>query len=74
MARYLIRQHPTDNCSMYSDLLKVENLPKTSPVSQHEPLRFKTYKETHCLIYPSSAFSNYGDTLLFHVWWCNAPK
>ena len=45
-----------------------------SPVSQYDLLKLKTYKKTHCLIYPSIAFSNYGDTLVFHIWWCNAPK
>ena len=55
--------YPIDNCSTCSDLLKVDNLPETSPVSHYELLRFKTYKETHCLIYPSIAFSNFVQTM-----------
>ena len=57
------RWYPINNCSTCSDLLKVDNLPETSPVSQYELLRFKTYKETHCLIYPSITFSNFVQTM-----------
>ena len=46
-----------------NDLLKVGNLPETSPFAQYECLRFKTYKETQCLIYPSIAFSNFVQTI-----------
>ena len=63
MAGCLIRKYPIDNCSTYSDLLKVENLPKISHVTQYELLRFKTYKETHCLIYQSIGFSNFVLTM-----------
>ena len=63
MAGYLIRWYHIDNCSTCHDLLKVDNLSGTSPVSQYEPLRFKTYKEIHCLIYPSISFSNFVQTM-----------
>ena len=74
MAGYVIKQYPIDNCSTYSDLLKVDNLPETSPISQYELLRFKTYKDTFFNIPKYCLLKLYKNTLLFHIWWCNAPK
>ena len=44
-------------------MFQVETLPETSPVSHYELLRFKTFKETNCLVYPSATFANFVQTL-----------
>ena len=56
MAGYLIKRYPIENCDQCHDLLMTEKLPEPSSISQHELLRFKTYREINCLVYPSIVF------------------
>ena len=44
-------------------MFQVQTLPETSPVFYYELLRFKTFKGTNCLVYPSAAFANFVQTL-----------
>ena len=63
MAGYLIKRYPVDNCITCRQMFKIESLPESNPESSYELLRFKTYKETNCLVYPSDAFTNFIRTL-----------
>ena len=51
--------YPIENCDQCHDLLMIEKLPDPSSVSQYELLRFKTYREMSCLVYPSNVFSDF---------------
>ena len=50
MAGYLIRQNPIDNPLTCSDLVKVDKLSETSPVSQYELLRSRPTRR-HIILY-----------------------
>ena len=59
MAGYLIKKFPVAACETCSQLLKAERLPESHPTSSLELIRFKTYKESKCLVIPSSVFSQF---------------
>ena len=63
MAGYLIKRNPIENCDQCYDLLMIEKLPEPNSVSQYELLRFKTYREINCLVYPSIVFSDFVQSI-----------
>ena len=63
MEGYLIKKYPLNSCRTCFQMFQVQTLLETSHMSQCELLRFKTFKETNCLVYPSVAFANFVQTL-----------
>ena len=63
MAGYLLRQNPVDSCKTCAQLFKLESVPESSPVSDYEFIRCKTYKDTSHLLLPSTEFTGFIQTL-----------
>ena len=63
MAGYLIKKYPLNSCTTCFQMFQVQTLLETSAVSWYELQRFKTFKGTNFLVYPSAAFGNLVQTL-----------
>ena len=62
MVGYLIKKYPKNSCTTSFQMFQVQTLPETSNVSYYELLRFKTFKGTNCLVYPSATFAKFVQT------------
>ena len=78
MAGYLLWRYPSDDCEMCTNILYIQNLPQSGPLSEYELLTFKAYRETNCLVYPSLLFFKicpiFGNIILCTVWRSNVSE